>query len=256
VCKEEVLVFKKFGENNKKVVILFHGGGMSWWMWKKHIDMLKNEYRVITPIIDGHGENADIVFTTIEDYAQKVIDYINKEHSGKVYALGGLSIGAQIVVEILAKASDITDYALIESALVYKMESKATKIFIKASCALMGGLIKLKWFSRMQAKSLMLPEEMFDVYYQDSKKMTKESLRNMLESNSNYPMPESVKDANVKALVAVGEKEIQIMRESSALLDNTLKDSRLVVLDGYSHGELSEKHPDEYVKLFMELVDG
>jgi hypothetical protein len=31
-------------------------GGLSWWSWKPQIEALQKNYRVITPIIEGHGE--------------------------------------------------------------------------------------------------------------------------------------------------------------------------------------------------------
>ena len=35
------------------------------------------------------------------------------------------------------------------------------------------GLIKRRWFSKLQAKTLCVPDSLFETYYHDSLKMTK-----------------------------------------------------------------------------------
>ena len=85
----------------------------------------------------------------------------------KVLAIAGLSLGAQITAEILSVRADIAQYALIESALVLPI--KGTVAMASAN-KLLFGLIKKKWYSRIQAKALAVPEEWFDLYYEDSVK--------------------------------------------------------------------------------------
>lgn len=60
------------------------------------------------------------------------MDYIEQYHEGRVFALGGLSIGAQIAVEALSLKEDLAEYALIESALVCPI--KGTKILTVPTC--------------------------------------------------------------------------------------------------------------------------
>ena len=42
------------------------------------------------------------------------------------------------------------------------------------------GLIKKRWFVALQAKALNVPDELFETYYEESSRMTKESLINLL----------------------------------------------------------------------------
>ena len=97
------MIFKEFGDKNRPVIILLHGGGLSWWSWKAQIEVLEKDYRVVTPIIDGHGDAWDSTFVSINKSAKQVIKYIKENCDGKVLALCGLSIGAQIIVEILSQ---------------------------------------------------------------------------------------------------------------------------------------------------------
>lgn len=178
------MLFKKVGNQELPTIILLHGGGLSWWSLKPIIEQLKEKYCVITPVIDGHGEDGDETFISIENSADKVIDYIDKQYNGKIFAIGGLSIGAQIVTEVLSKRTDIAEYAIIESALVYPI--KGTALLTVPAFKLFFGLIKMKWFTKLQAKSLFVQEKMFDQYYNDSLKMSRQSLINIALSNGTY----------------------------------------------------------------------
>lgn len=241
------MIFKEFGNSKNPAIILIHGGGLSWWMWKPQIEVLSKDYCVVTPIIDGHGDDFETDFVSIQNSAQKVIDYIKNRESGRVYAIAGLSIGAQMVVEILSREPEITDFAVIESALVCPI--KAITAFTVPMFNLFYGLIKMKWYARLQAKSLNIPAELFDFYFNDSSRMSKKSLINMTNSNGNYNMPQKLINTKAKTLILVGGKELSIMKKSAKLLSNTLKNNTLKCIPNCSHGEISIIHSMNYLNI-------
>ena len=110
----------EFGQEHSEVIMLLHGGGLSWWNYREAAQLLAKQYHVIIPVLDGHS-GSDSPFTTIEDNAARLIAYIDTHFGGQILALGGLSLGGQIAVEMLSQRKDICSYALIESALVKPM---------------------------------------------------------------------------------------------------------------------------------------
>lgn len=241
--------FKEFGAG--PAVLLLHGGGLSWWSCAKVIDALKGEYRVVAVVIDGHGEDGG-TFVSIEDSAKKLVAYIDSHLGGSAFFLGGLSLGAQIVVEALSIRPDIARYALIESALVCPIAG--IKLMAGPTYGLLYGLIEKRWFSRWQARSMGLPDEMLEDYYQDSRRMTKESLVNIALSNGNYRIKEGLAQTKATAMVIVGSGELQSMRRSAQLLHEAVPGSELVVAQGRRHGETSIAYPAEYLALFRRLT--
>ena len=239
--------FRTFGNKENPSVMLLHGGGLSWWSLQKHIDALAGEYYVIAATIDGHGEEAKTTFTTIQSCADKIEAYIGLSPYNELYAICGLSIGAQIAVELISRRKDIVKKAVIESALVYPM--KYTAMMIKPMYSMSYSLIKKKWFARQQAKALFVPDEMFDKYFEDSCLMSKESLVNMAMSNSTYTLPEGLAQTEAEAMVFVGEKELPVMKKSAKLLKGTIARSTLNTVKNAGHGELSLKHPKKYIEL-------
>ena len=248
------MIVKEIGNKEGPTMILLHGGGLSYWSWQSIVKQLQTDFHIVTPIIDGHGEDGEEKFTSISDSAVKLIHYIDRQYDGKVFAIGGLSIGAQIVTEVLSLRENIAEYALIESALVYPIKG-ITAMTIPAY-KLCYGLINKRWFSKMQAKMLCVSPDMFERYYQDSIKISRQSLINITLSNGNYELKSSIANTKVKVLIIVGEKEIGIMKKSAKKLYHTIQGSELYIAPKMKHGEISLQYPEKYVALLKSFLAG
>jgi len=247
------MIFKEFGSKNNPHIVLLHGGGLSTWSLRPLISALKKDYYVIAPVIDGHGEDWENDFISIEKSSAQVIDYINNFCGKKVYAICGLSIGAQIAVDILSKKFDIAKFAVIESALVCPL-----KFMSMSAVPLYGlfyGLIKKRWFARYQAKMLNVPEELFEEYYNDSIKIKKSSLINIAKSNADYSLPLSISETKAKVLILAGERELAIIKKSAKLINNAVEGSILIFIKNSGHGDISLNSPDKYVELLQRLFN-
>ena len=73
--------------------------------------------------------------------------------------MGGLSLGGQILLEILSQRKDICKYAIVESVLV--IPSKFTYSMIKSAFGSCYGLIKYKWFSKLQDSFIQVLPNMY-----------------------------------------------------------------------------------------------
>lgn len=237
--------YKEYGKLNNDVIILLHGGGLSWWNYRKEAEMLQNDFHVIIPVLDGHAES-DRDFTTIEDNAKEIIAFIDEKFSSSVLLIGGLSLGGQILLEILSQRADICEYAIIESALV--VPSNLTYSMIKPVLGSCFGLIKQKWFSKLQFKSLKMNQEFFDDYYRDTCKITKQNMIAFLQENSIYSIKDSLGISNAKVKVFVGEKENSAMKISAKIINEKIKGSSLRIIEKMYHGEFSINYADDYVK--------
>ena len=243
--------YVEYGAHNSQTVILLHGGGLSWWNYRDAAHLLSDSLHVVLPILDGHTDS-DAPFTSIEDNAARIIAHIDEHFGGKVLALGGLSLGGQIAVEMLTQRPDICRFALLESTLV--KPSKLTHALIKPTFGMSYGLIKQKWFAKMQAAYLGIPRKLFDDYYRDTCKITKEDMIAFLQSNSAYSIKPALRDTQAKVHIVFGSGEQFSIRTSGKQLNHTIPDSTLEVLPGYRHGDLSLNHPEQYSQMLLTLI--
>ena len=243
--------YVEYGNQNPETIILLHGGGLSWWNYRDVAQLLSDRFHVVLPILDGHA-GSDAPFTSIDDNAARIIAHIDEHFGGKVLAVGGLSLGGQIAVEMLTQSPAICRFALIESALVKPM--KLTRALIKPTFGMSYGLIKQKWFAKMQAAYLGIPQKLFDDYYRDTCKISKEDMIAFLESNSAYSIKPALRDTQAKVHIVFGSKEQSSIRTSGRLLNRMIPGSTLEILPGYTHGDLSLNHPQAYAQMLLTTI--
>jgi len=244
--------YVEYGKENNNIILLLHGGGLSWWNYEDTAKSLQKDFHIILPILDGHAES-DKPFTTIEDNAAEIIAFIDTHFGGSVFMIGGLSLGGQILLEILSQRNNICKYAIIESALV--IPSKITHSMIKPAFGSCYGLIQYKRFSKLQFKSLKIKPDLFDCYYKDTCDISKNDMIAFLQANSLYSLKESIKSCEAKVFVFVGEKENNTMLKSAEMIHQTLRNSFLQVIPKLYHGEFSINHGKDYANKIREIIE-
>ena len=241
----------EFGQQNPHVILLLHGGGLSWWNYREAAQELAERYHVVLPILDGHADSAD-PFTTIEDNAARLISYIDTHFGGQILAIGGLSLGGQIAVEMLSQRPDICRYALLESALVKPM--KLTHALIGPTFGMSYGLIKQKWFAKAQADFLGIPKALFDDYYRDTCAISKADMIAFLKANSMYTIKSSLSETAAKVKIMAGSREQKSVRHSAEMLHKAIPGSSMEILPGLHHGDLSLNNPEQYAKILTNWI--
>ena len=241
----------EYGQQNPDVVMLLHGGGLSWWNYREVAELLAEQYHVVLPVLDGHADS-DAPFTTIEDNAARLISYIDSHFGGQILAIGGLSLGGQIAVEMLSQRKDICRYALIESALV--KPSKLTAAMIGPTFGMSYGLVRQKWFAKLQSDYLGIPRPLFDDYFRDTCAIGKADMIAFLKANSLYTIKPELSETAAKTKIVAGAKEQRSIRDSAKLLREAIPESSMEILPGLRHGDLSINHPVRYVEILTNWI--
>ena len=236
----------EFGQQNRDVALLLHGGGLSWWNHREVAKLLAADHHVILPVLDGHA-GSSYRFTSIEDNAARLIAYIDAHCGGQVAVLSGLSLGGQVALEMLAQRPDICRFAWIESALV--KPSKLTAALIPPAFAMSYGLIKQRWFAKWQASDLGIPKALFEDYYRDTCALRKGDLIAFLKANCTYSIKPSLAQTTAKVKIVAGSREQKCILDSARMLHQTIPGSNLEILPGLKHGDLSLNHPEWYVQM-------
>lgn len=242
----------EYGQGNKDTLVLLHGGGLSWWNYQETADILSDRFHIVIPVLDGHS-GSDRSFTSIENNAREVIAYIDEKYAGHVLLMGGLSLGGQILLEILSQRNEICEFAVVESALALPM--KKTAALIRPALTISYPLIKRRWFSRIQFQYLRIKPELFEKYYEDTAKISRNDMIAFLGANADYRIKETLAGCKARTFVLAGSRETPIMRRSAALIAESLPASQLEILQGFYHGDLSINHAEKYAAMLLRLID-
>ncbi len=239
-----MIEFKEFGDKDKPVVMLLHGGGLNWWNYREEAELLKSKFHVVLPILDGHA-GSNHPFTSIQDNASKLIDFIDSNFGGKVLLIGGLSLGAQILLEMLALRGNVCSYVFVESAAV--IPSKVTRKLIGPALKCSYFLIKSRSFAKLQAKALHIRTDMFEDYYRDTCAISKKDMISFLKANTLFNLPKEISSCSAKVYVFAGSRENREILKSVKVIQERIPGCSVRILPGLFHGEFSLNHAKEYV---------
>ena len=243
--------YREFGLGQKETILLLHGGGLSWWNYLEAAKLLQTDFHIILPILDGHA-GSDRPFTTIEENASEIISFIDAQFGTSVLMIGGLSLGGQILLEMLSQRRDLCSYALVESASVFP--SKLTNKLIAPAFGGSYGLIKNRGFAKMQFNALHINPTLFDDYYRDTCQIRKEDLISFMKATTSYTLKDSLRSVSSEVHVYYGSRETGLIKHSAEMLGKELPGCILHPLTGFYHGEFSLNHADAYADAVRQIV--
>ena len=78
------------------------------------IDLLKGHFQVVAMEVDGFVLGTHTRFTSVDDQARKVIEYINKNHGGSICCAYGLSLGGKILSRVLERDEVKIEHSILD----------------------------------------------------------------------------------------------------------------------------------------------
>lgn len=247
------LSYREYGDPNAPLMVFLHGGGVSSWMWDKQIQYFKN-YHCLTIDLPEQGASKHTEHFSIPSSAEKINELIEKIADGKKIMVTGFSLGAQVAIQMLSNKLHLIHHAIINSALV-RPNPWITKM-IKPSIKLFYPFVKMKSFSKLQAKTLYIDEEYFETYYKESSQMEADTLIRILEENMSFEIPSGFQQAASKILVTVGEKEKAIMKKSALDIVSHHANCTGIMISDVGHG-ISLVNPEFFNQMLEKwLQDG
>ena len=247
--------FHEFGYKNFPHILLIHGGGNSWWNYLRQARILSDKFHVILPTLDGHGEEYQRDYISTETSAQQIMDYIKNNCNGKLFAIGGVSLGGQIAIELLSLDSDIAQKAIIDGSIcipqpnLSRISTIVVKIFGKLMFSKSASKIQLSLMKKIYP-NMAYPEEIENYYMEDMPRLPMKTLVKMYKTYmGKYRLKESITESKAQVLYIYGEKEMRCVKESAKLFQKMHPDCILYEAKGYNHGYLSAYLPLEWIKL-------
>lgn len=197
------LFVQESGPENAPTIVFLHSEGTSGWMWKPQIEELK-EYHCLVPDLPEFGESSDIKPFTIKGATEQIIEIIRtRAHGGKAH-LVGLSVGAQITLQIMSDAPKIVDHAIISGALVRPLIGGG---MISIMSRLFRPLRNVRFFVGMGMISSGIPGKYYQAVRADKLAISPETMARVMKESTAFRMPTGLDKSKIPTLVAVGQYE-------------------------------------------------
>lgn len=243
--------FKVYQNKNKPVFLYIHAECLSSFSFKEEVKELKKDFTVILPVLPGHDCCAEQSFESIDQCADEIIAYIDQHYQGHIQVLSGFSMGGQIAVSILSKRNDISDYALIDSAMMQPVKIKNWSAY---ASVYLPALAKQKWFNKFMYYTIFNDDFAYQEYYHNYQVMQTKNLRQVLEATTSYQMPNNLSHVTCKVAIMVGQREKKAMKHSANMLKEAIPDAEIFMLMNYTHGDFSVGNPNEYIRFVKSWI--
>ena len=185
----------EFGEKNGRVVVLVHPSLVMWDYFEYVIPLMQERCHLVVPALPGYDEDSPGDFTSVEQIARELADWLLANGMPEVSCVYGLSMGGSVVVRMLADNRIKIKSAVIDGGITpYQLPWVVTRL-IALKDFLLIGLGKLG--------GIKLLEKAFstDEYSEDDLRYVEKVLRfvsaktiwRTFESCNNYSMPKVVR---------------------------------------------------------------
>lgn len=108
--------FNVFGNKNAPTLMLIPGLGVSYEIFIPLVNILENDFHIIAVEVDGFVIGKHTQFTSVDDQAVQVIDYVKKNYEGRLDCVYGLSLGGKILSRILERDEIVINHAVLDAA--------------------------------------------------------------------------------------------------------------------------------------------
>jgi pimeloyl-ACP methyl ester carboxylesterase len=168
--------------------------------------------------------------------AEQIIELIKERAHNKKAHIVGISLGGQLVVQILGMAPEVVDHAMASGTVVHQYYGKAALTMIPVMGAIFKPFANTDFFIKKTMKKGKYPPEYFENFKRDIKEFNTYGLtKRMLNENAAFRIPKGLYKVENPVLIAMGETEMELVHESAEDLNKCLPHSKIFKAPGLFH---------------------
>jgi pimeloyl-ACP methyl ester carboxylesterase len=239
------LFLRESGPVTAPTIVFLHGGEYSGRSWQPVVERMQR-YRCLVPDLPQHGESSQRGPFEMGRAAAAVAELIrSRVGAGRVH-LVGLSLGAQVGVQLLATEPKLVDRAVLCGTMVNALPGARLTAPLLGVVARISRSVTIRWNARRMA----LPSAETEDYGEDVRVMTGAQVAPVVVASAGFTLPEGLDQSESPTLFLTGAKEMRLMRRSAATLAQRMPNGVNRIATGMLHD-----WPLRFPDLFASTVD-
>lgn len=255
--------FEIIGNLNNPLIMMLTGSFCPSSGLKYLYEKLKDDYCLILPEYNGHYENS--TFTTRQNEAKEVVEYIQKQNIHTIKMIYGQSMGAEIAIELfkqLEKTNINVDYCFLDGApciklpYLYKkfMHFKFNQILKMMKKKEVDQILNMKLIKKIARGNTENLRPMIEPMALIAQFLTKESVKNETECCYTFDFPSFDKETQNKMYFFYGKEEKAYKTCYSGVKKAYLQ-ANSIFKEGYGHLMYSIKKTDDYIEILKDICE-
>ncbi|MDO5549204.1 MAG: alpha/beta hydrolase [Eubacteriales bacterium] len=243
----------EFGKENENIILLIHPSLVKWDYFEYIIPILEKNYHLIVPALPGYDFEEDSDFTSVEEIASEIGQWLKNNGYTHLYAVYGCSMGGSIALMVAITQDIRIEHCVMDGGITpYQLPWVLTRViafrdYAMVMMARLGGIkILEKAFSTDDYSKEDL-QYVADVLRHSSRK----TIWRTFDSCNNYKVPDTIPAhlSKIHYWYAAGEEkerdwDIKYMKKN-------FSQTEFKVIPNLGHGGLVLVKP----KLFAEMME-
>ena len=231
--------------------MLIPGLGVSYEIFCPLVELLRERYHIVAAQVDGFTLGKHTAFTSVDDQAGQIIDYIRHHLAGHIECVYGLSLGGKILSRILERNEVVVEHAIMDAAPL---------------CALPRWLVNpLRHTQRLNVWSCYHHRDFWSrVFHSHYFDVLLDECRKIYPYGGGRAVLDGYKSVYTSTLQSIsggdihywyGTLEAFVARPQVKHLLRLCPTAKVVVSKGMNHGQLLVDHPDEVARRIVAIVE-
>jgi len=199
------LFVQETGAPDAPVIVFLHGVGVSGWMWRPQIEQM-TDFHCLIPDLPEHGRSHEAgnfsINNSVEHLAELIHSYVP---DGRVHIVG-LSLGAQIALQLMVTVPDMIDHVVLTGA---SIGPTAGSNLMTALNKLIAPLTKSGFIHHVTEHRAGIPEEYYEQFHHEQRRESADTLGRVTKEVVSFTMPPGLASIDLPLLVTVGQYEHQ-----------------------------------------------
>jgi hypothetical protein len=244
--------FKVFGQQKRPTLLLIPGLGVSYEIFHPLIHLLEPHFYIVAAQVDGFTLGQYTQFTSIDDQATQIINYISREHNGNIHCAYGLSLGGKILSRVLECNQINIQHAIFDAAPLLPLPRWLVKPLSYFQC-----INVWTCYSWTSFWKWLFASHYFDILLDECKKVypfggSKAVIAGYHSVYTNKLC--SLSHPNIHYWY--GTREAFIARSQAKHLLTLCPNTHVEVFNNMNHGQLLIDHPEKIARRITRIAEG
>ncbi len=249
------MTIHEFGSENSEIIILIHPSIVRWDYFEYVIPLLKDEYHLIIPAVDGYDIDSDRDFVSVEKCASDISEWMISKNYASVTAAYGCSMGGSVVSCLTAENKLHIDHAVMDGGIMpYQLPYLFTRVILLRDFAVVAS-------GKAGGEKLLLKAFTDDEYSREDisyisdvlRRASYKTLWNTFDSCNNYYLPEQ-KNTSCRMHYWYAENEIMQRDWDIRFIKWYYPDIDITRVPGLGHGGLALKKPELFAQMLKDTI--
>jgi len=233
-------------DENKKSIVFIHGASINSYFFVNQLNFFSNEFNVFAPDLPGRNKGDEKGLQSVSEYADFIIDFIEKMKLEKPH-ICGISMGGAIVLDILARP-----YENIERAVIINSGARLKVL------DMVFGSVKNAFqdFKKGMVKFGVSKDFDFTKIEPDAYKACIDNPMTALadfNACNNFDLMNSLEKIEKKVLILGASEDVSTPLKYGKFLEENIKNSQFKIIEGCGHLSPMEK-PVEINNAIYEFI--